>query len=228
MNNQEYIQTGTGLNKFYAKIYGFLALGIGISAIMAYAMTTVFLPVLATLFQSSLAFWMIWLVEIGLVLYLGAKAQKNPTIAIAGFVAYALLNGVTLSVTLLMYTGGTVAGAFLSVAATFGAMSLVGVFTKKDLSAVGHAAYSALIGIIIAMLLNMFLLHSSAVEFFISILMVLIFSGITAYDNQRIRQVYAQTGDQAGTGMAVFFALQLYLDFINLFLAFLRIFGKNN
>lgn len=105
-------------------------------------------------------------------------------------------------------------------------MSLVGVFTKKDLSAVGHAAYSALIGIIIAMLLNMFLLHSSAVEFFISILMVLIFSGITAYDNQRIRQVYAQTGDQAGTGMAVFFALQLYLDFINLFLAFLRIFGK--
>ncbi len=222
MNNQEYIQTGTGLNKFYAKIYGFLALGIGISAIMAYAMTTVFLPVLATLFQSSLAFWMIWLVEIGLVLYLGAKAQKNPTIAIAGFVAYALLNGVTLSVTLLMYTGGTVAGAFLSAA------SLVGVFTKKDLSAVGHAAYSALIGIIIAMLLNMFLLHSNAVEFFISILMVLIFSGITAYDNQRIRQVYAQTGDQAGTGMAVFFALQLYLDFINLFLAFLRIFGKNN
>ena len=78
------------------------------------------------------------------------------------------------------------------------------------------------------MLLNMFLLHSSAVEFFISILMVLIFSGITAYDNQRIRQVYAQTGDQVGTGMAVFFALQLYLDFINLFLAFLRIFGKNN
>ncbi|HCS98976.1 MAG TPA: BAX inhibitor (BI)-1/YccA family protein, partial [Enterococcus faecalis] len=125
-------------------------------------------------------------------------------------------------------TGGTVAGSFLSAAATFGAMSLVGVFTKKDLSAVGHAAYSALIGIIIAMLLNMFLLHSNAVEFFISILMVLIFSGITAYDNQRIRQVYAQTGDQAGTGMAVFFALQLYLDFINLFLAFLRIFGKNN
>ena len=74
----------------------------------------------------------------------------------------------------------------------------------------------------------MFLLHSSAVEFFISILMVLIFSGITAYDNQRIRQVYAQTGDQAGTGMAVFFALQLYLDFINLFLAFLRIFKTTN
>ena len=89
--------------------------------------------------------------------------------------------------------------AHFSAAATFGAMSLVGVFTKKDLSAVGHAAYSALIGIIIAMLLNV-PLHSNAVEFFISILMVLIFSGITAYDNQRIRQVYAQTGDQAGTG----------------------------
>lgn len=134
----------------------------------------------------------------------------------------------TISATLLLYAQTTVVSAFVSAAATFGAMAFVGMFTKKDLSAMGHAAYSALIGIIIAMVINFFFLRSGAVSFFISILMVLIFAGITAYDNQRIRQVYNETGGQAGTGIAVFFALQLYLDFINLFIAFLRIFGKNN
>ncbi|OJG75782.1 hypothetical protein RV12_GL000121 [Enterococcus quebecensis] len=203
-------------------------MGIGVSALVSYLILTVFPGVLIALIKSPGLFFGLWLVEIGLVLFLGFKAQKNPTLAISGFVAYSIINGVTISATLLMYAQATVVSAFVSAAATFGAMSLVGMFTKKDLSAMGHAAYSALIGIIIAMVINFFFLKSSAVSFFISILMVLIFAGITAYDNQRIRQVYNQTGGQAGTGIAVFFALQLYLDFINLFLAFLRIFGKNN
>jgi FtsH-binding integral membrane protein len=216
-----------GLNKFYSKIYGYLALGIGISAIVSYLILNVFPIVLITLLHSPALFYGLWIVELALVFLLGVKAQKNPSLAIGGFIGYAIINGITISATLLIYAQATVVSAFISAAATFGAMSLVGMFTKKDLSAIGHAAYSALIGIIIAMVLNIFLLHSSAVSFFISILMVLIFSGITAYDNQSIRRVYYETNGQAGTGIAVFFALQLYLDFINLFLAFLRIFGKN-
>ncbi|MDA9469976.1 Bax inhibitor-1/YccA family protein [Enterococcus sp. 5H] len=217
-----------GLNKFYSKIYAFLAMGIGVSALVSYLILNVYPVVLKTLLSSVPLFFGLWILQIGLVFFLGVKAQKNPSLAIGGFVAYSILNGVTISATLLMYAQATVVSAFVSAAATFGAMSLVGMFTKKDLSAMGHAAYSALIGIIIAMVINFFFLRSSAVSFFISILMVLIFAGITAYDNQKIRTVYNQSGGQAGTGIAVFFALQLYLDFINLFLAFLRIFGKNN
>ncbi|MBO0422410.1 Bax inhibitor-1/YccA family protein [Enterococcus plantarum] len=217
-----------GLNKFYSKIYAFLAMGIGISALVSYLILNVFPMVLVTLLNSTALFFGLWIVQIGLVLFLGVRAQKNPSLAVGGFLVYSVLNGVTISATLLLYAQATVVSAFVSAAATFGAMSLVGMFTKKDLSAMGHAAYSALIGIIIAMVINFFFLRSSAVSFFISILMVLIFAGITAYDNQRIRQVYNETGGQAGTGIAVFFALQLYLDFINLILAFLRIFGKNN
>lgn len=217
-----------GLNKFYSKIYAFLGMGIGVSALVSYLILNVYPVVLKTLLSSVPLFFGLWILQIGLVFFLGVKAQKNPSLAIGGFVAYSILNGVTISATLLMYAQATVVSAFISAAATFGAMSLVGMFTKKDLSAMGHAAYSALIGIIIAMVINFFFLRSSAVSFFISILMVLIFAGITAYDNQKIRTVYNQSGGQAGTGIAVFFALQLYLDFINLFLAFLRIFGKNN
>ncbi|MGX7203300.1 hypothetical protein BCR22_13020 [Enterococcus plantarum] len=217
-----------GLNKFYSKIYAFLAMGIGVSALVSYLILNVFPMVLVTLLNSTALFFGLWIVQIGLVLFLGVRAQKNPSLAVGGFLVYSVLNGVTISATLLLYAQATVVSAFVSAAATFGAMSLVGMFTKKDLSAMGHAAYSALFGIIIAMVINFFFLRSSAVSFFISILMVLIFAGITAYDNQRIRQVYNETGGQAGTGIAVFFALQLYLDFINLFLAFLRIFGKNN
>ncbi|MEI5991891.1 Bax inhibitor-1/YccA family protein [Enterococcus crotali] len=217
-----------GINKFYSKIYAFLAMGIGVSALVSYLILNVFPIVLVTLLNSTVLFFGLWLLQIGLVLFLGVRAQKNPTLAISGFLVYSILNGVTISATLLLYAQATVVSAFVSAAATFGAMAFVGMFTKKDLSAMGHAAYSALIGIIIAMVINFFFLRSSAVSFFISILMVLIFAGITAYDNQRIRQVYNETGGQAGTGIAVFFALQLYLDFINLFLAFLRIFGKNN
>jgi FtsH-binding integral membrane protein len=225
MNNSTVVNVG--LNKFYSKIYGYLAVGIGVSAIVSYLILNVFPIVLITLFRSPALFYGLWFVELALVFLLGIKARQNPTLAISGFIGYAIINGITISATLLIYARATVVSAFVCAAATFGAMSLVGMFTKKDLSAIGHAAYSALIGIIIAMVLNIFLLHSSAVSFFISILMVLIFSGITAYDNQSIRRVYYETNGQAGTGMAVFFALQLYLDFINLFLAFLRIFGKN-
>ncbi|MBO0453460.1 MULTISPECIES: Bax inhibitor-1/YccA family protein [Enterococcus] len=226
MNNQE--TRVYGLNRFYGKIYAFLALGIGISAVISYLSLNAWSYQVANFINNfPLGFWGIWIAEIALVVFLGVKAQKNPTLAIGGFIVYSALNGLTLAVTLAIYDLGTITQAFVTASATFLVMSLVGSFTKRDLSGIGRAALSCLLGIIIAMLLNVFVLHSSAVDFFISILMVVIMSGITAYDNQMIRKIYLGSNGEVGNGVAVFMALQLYLDFINLFISFLRIFGNS-
>ena len=219
----------SGINRFYAKVYGFLGMGLALSAVTSYLALWVFPLQLATFINNfPLGFVGLWIVELILVMVLGVKAQKNPSLAIGGFIAYSLLNGITLAVTLAYYDIGTVTQAFLTATLMFMGMSVVGVTTKSDLSGVGRAGQAALIGVIIALVLNIFILRSSVVELFISLLLVVIFAGITAYDNQSIRNIYVQTNGTAHSGIAVFMALKLYLDFINLFLAFLRIFGRNN
>ncbi|HFD3537478.1 TPA: Bax inhibitor-1/YccA family protein, partial [Enterococcus faecium] len=217
----------SGINRFYAKVYGFLGMGLALSAVTSYLALWVFPLQLATFINNfPLGFVGLWIVELILVMVLGVKAQKNPSLAIGGFIAYSLLNGITLAVTLAYYDIGTVTQAFLTATLMFMGMSVVGVTTKRDLSGVGRAGQAALIGVIIALVLNIFILRSSVVELFISLLLVVIFAGITAYDNQSIRNIYVQTNGTAHSGIAVFMALKLYLDFINLFLAFLRIFGR--
>ncbi|HBL1642841.1 TPA: Bax inhibitor-1/YccA family protein [Enterococcus faecium] len=219
----------SGINRFYAKVYGFLGMGLALSAVTSYLALWVFPLQLATFINNfPLGFVGLWIVELILVMVLGVKAQKNPSLAIGGFIAYSLLNGITLAVTLAYYDIGTVTQAFLTATLMFMGMSVVGVTTKRDLSGVGRAGQAALIGVIIALVLKIFILRSSVVELFISLLLVVIFAGITAYDNQSIRNIYVQTNGTAHSGIAVFMALKLYLDFINLFLAFLRIFGRNN
>lgn len=219
----------SGINRFYAKVYGFLGMGLALSAVTSYLALWVFPLQLATFINNfPLGFVGLWIVELILVMVLGEKAQKNPSLAIGGFIAYSLLNGIILAVTLAYYDIGTVTQAFLTATLMFMGMSVVGVTTKRDLSGVGRAGQAALIGVIIALVLNIFILRSSVVELFISLLLVVIFAGITAYDNQSIRNIYVQTNGTAHSGIAVFMALKLYLDFINLFLAFLRIFGRNN
>ncbi|HBK4034378.1 Bax inhibitor-1/YccA family protein [Enterococcus faecium] len=219
----------SGINRFYAKVYGFLGMGLALSAVTSYLALWVFPLQLATFINNfPLGFVGLWIVELILVMVLGVKALKNPSLAIGGFIAYSLLNGITLAVTLAYYDIGTVTQAFLTATLMFMGMSVVGVTTKRDLSGVGRAGQAALIGVIIALVLNIFILRSSVVELFISLLLVVIFAGITAYDNQSIRNIYVQTNGTAHSGIAVFMALKLYLDFINLFLAFLRIFGRNN
>lgn len=226
--NNETVQA-QGLNRFYSKVYLFFGIGLGISAISAYFFGEVFAEqTLQFILNFPLGFTGLWLVQIVLVLVLGAKAQKNPSLTLAGYLVYSLMNGLTLSVTLMVYDFGSIAGAFISAAVTFGVMSAFGIMTKRDLSVVGRIGYGLLIGIIISTLLNVFILNSQPVDFFLSIVTVFVFMGITAYDNQQIRTVYMATNGGANTGVAVFMALQLYLDFINLFLALLRIFGKNN
>lgn len=227
MNNP---QTKTSsLNRFYSRIYAYLGLGIAVSAVISYLVLGPYLLQVSNLVSHfPLGLWGIWILEIALVIFLGMKAEKNPTLALSGFIVYSMLNGVTLGITLAAYNIGTVTQAFVSASATFIVMSLVGSFTKRDLSGIGRAGLSCLIGIIIAMLLNAFVLHSSAVELFISILMVVIMSGITAYDNQMIRQIYYRSNGEVSNGTAIFMAMSLYIDFINLLISFLRIFGSND
>ncbi|RST90244.1 BAX inhibitor (BI)-1/YccA family protein [Vagococcus humatus] len=216
-----------GLQSFFSRVYAILAGGIALSAVTAFMITNVFKVEFMTIMgRTPLLFWILWIAELALVIRLGKQAMSNqPSKALGGFLAYSVLNGVTMSVTLMMYTSGTVTTAFIAAASTFGAMALFGTRTKKDLTAMGHAFRSAVWGIIIVILLNAFILHSQPVDLFISLVTVVIFSGLTAYDHQMIRRYYAQADSSSVQGLAVFCALQLYLDFINLFISFLRILG---
>lgn len=228
MNYNQEVKKVAGLSKFYSKVYGYLGVGIGISALTSFLVLNVFAEqIFGLLATSTMFFWILWLAQLGLVVYLGKNAMSDSASSLIGFAAYSILTGITLSVTIAMYKPSAVVPAFLTTAVMFIVMSLVGVLIKKDLSAIGHALYSLVIGIIIATLLNIFFLKSGPVDFFISIAMVIIFSGLIAYDNQKIKTYYLQSNGEVTTGLAVFCALSLYLDIVNLFLALLRIFGRD-
>lgn len=223
-------RSAVNFNRFFTNVYLYLALGIGITALISYLVVDVYsYQVYSLLASVPYAFIILWGLQIGLVVYLGTLGMKNPTLSLIGFVAYSALTGVVVGVTVASYTGGTVMAAFASASITYVATALVGMTTKKDLSGMAHALINFLLGVIIAIFLNFFLLHSSAVDFFISLLMIGIFSGLTAYDHQKLKTIHAEYANQ-GAGVpqtvAMYCALQLYLDFINLFLAFLRIFSR--
>lgn len=218
-----------GLNRFFAKIYGFVSAGIGLSAVTSFLALTVFKQATINLLVGggSGFIMILMLAEIGLVFVASAMAAKNSPAALPMFLGYSVLNGVTISFVLMLYTQTAVFNAFLSSALMFVVMAVIGATTKKDLSAMGQALRAALWGVIIASLVNIFL-GSSGMSFMISIVSVLIFAGLIAYDNQRIRYVFEETNGQVGQGWVVSMALQLYLDFINLFLNLLRIFGSRD
>ena len=226
--NQTIIQERSGLNQFYAKVYAFVGLGIGLSALVSALMLTVF--------QSQLIYFLmhgrLWLMiatfaELGLVFVASSMAAKNSPAALPVFLVYSVLNGFTLSFVVAFYTPGTVLSAFVSSALLFFVMAAIGIFTKKDLSGMGRALMAALVGLIIAMIVNIFL-ASGFFDYMISIAMVLVFSGLIAWDNQKIRYVYEQSRGQVAIGWVISMALSIYLDFINLFLSILRIFGRND
>ena len=226
LNNSTVIET-KGLNQFYAKVYGIFSLGLAITAITAYLSMGYFFEQTVRI-VSGFPFGItgLWIVQLILVVMLSAKAQKNPSLTVAGFIVYSLLTGFILSVTLAGYSTANVAKAFGVATVTFIGMSIFGVMTKKDLSGMGRAAIGLLWGVIIATLINLFL-ASAAVDYFLSYVTVIIFVGLIAYDNQRIRHMYQATIGQDNTSIAAFMALQLYLDFINLFLSLLRIFSRD-
>ena len=226
--NQTIIQERSGLNQFYAKVYAFVGIGIALSAIVSALMLTTFQELLAQLMINA-RIWLIvtGIVEVALVIFASGLAVKNSPATFSIFLLYSAINGFSLSFIVSLYLPGTVLTAFISSAALFFVMAIVGVVIKKDLSGIGRALIAALFGLILAMVVNIFL-NSDLMDYIISIVMVLVFAGLIAWDNQKIRYVYEESDGQVATGWAISLALSLYLDFINLFLSFLRIFGRDD
>ena len=226
--NQTIIQERSGLNQFYAKVYAFVGIGIALSAIVSALMLITFQDLLVQLMLNARV-WLIvtGIVEVALVIFASGLAAKNSPATLPIFLLYSAVNGFSLSFIVSLYLPGTVLTAFISSAALFFVMAIVGVVIKKDLSGIGRALIAALFGLILAMVINIFL-NSDLMDYIISIVMVLVFAGLIAWDNQKIRYVYEESDGQVATGWAISLALSLYLDFINLFLSFLRIFGRND
>ncbi|MBQ2982032.1 MAG: Bax inhibitor-1/YccA family protein [Lachnospiraceae bacterium] len=174
-------------------------------------------------------FYLFFIAEIAIVLISNYAIRKNNAILAAIlYIAYSYLTGVTLSIIFLAYSMSSIASVFLITAAVFAIMAVYGMITKTDLSSIGNICFMGLLGIIIASLVNAFILHSSGLDFAISCIGVLIFVGLTAYDVQKIKErAQAATTENTMT-LALFGAFELYLDFINLFLKLLSLFGKRD
>ncbi len=210
------------------KVYIWMTLALVITAVTAYGVATS--PALmTTIFTNKILFWGLIIAELALVWGIsGAINRLSLATATLMFVAYSVINGATLSVIFAAFSTTAIVKTFVVTAGTFGTMSLVGYFTKKDLTSMGKLLFMALIGIIIATIVNMFI-ASSGLDLIISYLGVLIFVGLTAYDTQKIKQMLSMAPDASEQMQkyALLGSLSLYLDFINLFLYLLRIFGSN-
>ena len=209
--------------RFMAAVYRWMTFGLALTALVAFSVATSE-TALRLILGNRLVFFGLILAQLGLVIALSAAATRLSAATAGGlFLLYSALNGVTLSVVLLVYTGASVAMAFVSTAGTFAAMSIYATVTRRDLSSWGSFLFMGLIGVVIASVVNIFL-HSSMVTFVVSCMSVVVFTGLTAYDTQKLR-AFARAGGGSGA-MAVNGALALYLDFVNLFLALLRLFGR--
>lgn len=216
------------INALFRKVYQFMAMGLILTALAAY-LTASSPAMIELLYTSRAPMLIIAVAEIGLVIWLGAGFNKLSAGAARNiFFVYSILNGLLCSSILLVYTGESVAKAFLSTAGMFGAMSIYGLYTQRDLTSMGSFLRMGLFGLIIAMVINLFM-RSSALELYISIFGIIIFMGLTAWDTAKIKAIAASydSRDENMTGkVAVFGALSLYLDFINIFLYLLRLFGR--
>lgn len=214
-----------GLRAYMLKIYNYMTLGLGITGVIAYFVASNE-PLLMAIMGNPILFWGLVIAQFGAVIFLVTRISHMSTrMAQLTFWGYAALTGLTLSGVFAAYTMESLARVFFITSGTFGAMSLYGYKTQRDLTGMGSFLRMGLIGLIIASVVNIFM-QSSALMFLTSVLGVLIFVGLTAYDTQKLKHMYYEVGDQAiGENYAVVGALTLYLDFINLFLYLLRFMG---
>ena len=212
------------------QVYMWMTVGLGLTAFVAWQ-TASSPALLQFIFSNTMILIGLIIAQLGLVIALSAAVHRfSATTATAMFLLYSSLTGVTLSSIFVVYTMGSIASAFLVTAGTFGVMSIYGTVTKRDLTGMGSFLFMGLIGLIIAMVVNIFL-QSAMMDFVISGIGVLIFTGLTAYDTQKLRRfgMDAPLGDATALRRgAIMGALTLYLDFINLFLMMLRLFGNRN
>ena len=228
LSREQQLESSLAFPVLMRKVYVWMSLALVITGFTAFFVAST--PSLVSLIFNSGLIWVLMIAELALVWGVSAAINKiSLTTATLLFTLYSVLNGATLSIIFFAYTMSSIATVFFITSGTFGAMALYGYFTKKDLTSWGRILFMALIGLIIASLVNIFL-KSSGMDLVISYLGVLIFVGLTAYDSQKIKEMMLAAPD-AGEGMqkiALLGALSLYLDFINLFIYLLRIFGRRD
>ena len=222
-----------GLRAYMLRVYNLMALGLAITGAAAYgtaqmAVSDGQLTAFGQLIFASPLRWVVMLAPLGFVFFLSFRVHKmSVSAAQTTFWAFSALMGLSLSSIFLVYTGQSIVQTFFVTAASFGALSLYGYTTKRDLTGMGSFLFMGLIGLILAMVVNIFL-QSSALQFAISAIGVLIFAGLTAYDTQNIKNMYYEgdSSDAAGR-KAIMGALRLYLDFINMFMFLLQFMGAS-
>jgi len=211
------------------KVYVWMTLALVITGMTAYGVASS--PgILQMMFSNTAVFWVLVIAEIALVVGVSAAINRlSLATATLMFIIYSVINGALLSPIFLVYTSSSISTVFFITAGTFAAMAVVGYTTKTDLSSMGKYLLMALIGMIIATIVNVFI-KSEGMTLILSYIGVLVFVGLTAYDSQKIKQMLLQAPDasEASQKLALLGALSLYLDFINLFIYLLRIFGKRN
>ena len=214
-----------GLRAYMLRVYNYMASGVALSGIVAALVASS--PALLQAIYGTGLYWIVIFAPLGFLLVLLFGLDRLSATAVqALFWAYAAVNGASLSYIFLAYTGASIVRVFFITTATFAAMSLYGYTTKRDLTGVGNFMRMGVIGILIALVVNFFLV-SSALDFAISVIGVLVFVGLTAYDTQKIRDMYFEAdGADAATKKAVTGAVTLYLDFILLMVMLLRLFGE--
>jgi FtsH-binding integral membrane protein len=223
-----------GLRSYMLKVYNLMALGLVITGLAAFSTWQLAveggqLTAFGTALYASPLRWVVMLAPLGMVFFLSFRIHKMSVAAAqTTFWIYAALMGLSLSSIFLVFTGQSIVQTFFVTAASFGALSLYGYTTKRDLTAMGSFLIMGLFGLIIASIVNIFL-ASSAMAFAISVIGVLIFAGLTAYDTQKIKEMYFDGDDTAVMGRkAIMGALTLYLDFVNLFMFMLQFLGNRN
>ncbi len=225
--NQQSVEAQEAAQRsFILRVYGWMAVGLVVTALAA--LFTVATPLIRILVSNMILFFGLMIGELVMVVVL-SRAINRFSAMTAGllFLAYSVLNGVTLSIILLVYTGASIAITFGITACTFGIMTLFGYTTQRDLTKMGSLLIMALIGFLIASVVNIFL-NSSALYYIITYIGILIFIGLVAYDTQKLKRMAAGLGEegQALQKASILGALMLYLDFINLFLLLLRLLGR--
>jgi FtsH-binding integral membrane protein len=214
-----------GLRQFLLNVYNFMGLGLALTGAVAYAAAQSGLY--ASLVRTPLLFWGVILAPLVIVLFLSFRIERMSLAAAqAAFWIYAALVGLSLSGIFLVYTGTSIARTFFIAAATFLGMSLYGYTTQRDLSGVGSFLLMGLLGVVVASLVNIFLV-SSALQLAVSLIGVVVFVGLTAFDTQRIKDIYLESDSDIVAGKkAIMGALALYLDFLNLFILLLQLSGE--
>lgn len=224
-NNPEIFDSSqAGVNSFFTKMYGYMGVAVAISALTAYIGS--YSETVIRIMSNPIALIGVFVIQMIMAYSMSSlKSQRSPLVSALGLFGFAALEGLLFSGIFIVYTAQDITSAFVAAVVMFAVLAFMGMTTKKDLSGIGRQAMAALIALIIVSIINMFL-RSPMISYVFSFIGLVIFMGLTAWDTQRLRQLYLQMGSQVNiNNLALMGALQLYLDFINIFLNLLNIFA---